>query len=97
MSCITPDGAHVVTVIAGAQALCCSDLAVLQQIRSEALRKIACIVADASGLVTVADQTWDHGRAIKALQETISWADSQIADLDGSCAYITSSGPMCPY
>ena len=97
MACITPDGAHVITVIAGADALCCSDLSRLQKIRTTALERLACIVADASALVTVADQSWDYAKAISAMRDVVQWCDQQIDSLDGECAYIVSSGPMCPY
>lgn len=93
---ITNDGATVINVIAGPAALCCSDSARIEQIRSTALERLACVTAEASAIVQVADQTWDYDRFLKAMQSLISWCDQQIDQLT-PLGYIVSSGPECPY
>lgn len=94
---MTPDTARIINVIAGADALCCSDIQRLQQIKTDALRRLACIVEETSAVVQVADQSWAYDRAFAALQSLIQWCDQQIDSLDTSAAYIVSDGPGCPY
>lgn len=94
---MNPDTVRVINVIAGADSACCSDIQRLQQIKSDAMRRLACIVAETSAVVQVADQSWSYDRAFAALQSVIAWCDQQIDSLDTSAAYIVSDGPGCPY